>query len=81
MAIPQTLVLAGELLVKLVPSLIDIIAEAIGDGGEAKAEELRKQPITVSIAFGGGEGEAVKVQREIEGNLPDEPAETTDPPA
>jgi hypothetical protein len=54
---------------KLAPTIVEIISEAL-DGGKTSAEELRNQPIEVSIAFGGGPGEAIVIQRRIEADLP-----------
>jgi len=68
MAIPG-FAIAGELLAKVLPTVVEMILDAIS-GAEKSAEELRNKPITISIAFGGGEGDAVKVLRAIEESLP-----------
>lgn len=70
MAIPG-FAIAGALLSKVLPVVVELILDAIS-GDEHTAEELRNKSITVSIAFGGGEGDAVKVLREIEADLPPE---------
>jgi len=61
--------LAKAIFVEAIPALVDLIKSAI-DAGEDEAQKLRDQPITISISFGGGEGEAVKYQRTIEAKLP-----------
>jgi len=57
--------------VEAIPALVDLIKSAI-EAGEDQAAELRGKPITISVAFGGGEGEAVVYQRTIEAKLPDD---------
>lgn len=58
----------------IVPKLVLELIKLLRDTGK-DVRELRKQPMTVSVSFGGGEGDAIVVQREIEALLPDE-----DPP-
>jgi hypothetical protein len=55
--------------VEAIPALVDLIVEAC-TSGKADAKEMRNKSITVSISFGGGDGEAVKFQRTIEPKLP-----------
>lgn len=52
--------------VKLAPKLYDDFKKA----GFEDAKELRKAKVTVYVAFEGGEGDAVKTQRELEAQLP-----------
>lgn len=61
-----------ELLKAGMPALIDAINDAIAKSGKDNAVELRKRPMTVSVSFGGGEGEAIEAQRTIESRLPDD---------
>jgi hypothetical protein len=68
----SVLSLVGDVLTKSIPALIGLIRDALNKG-QTTAEELRRKPITVSIAFEGQDGEAIKVQEEIEALLPDEP--------
>ena len=65
----EWLTFALDIAPKLVLELIRILKDTGKD-----VKELRKQPITVSVSFGGGEGDAIVVQREIEALLPDNPA-------
>lgn len=57
----------------IVPKLVMEIIKLCQDTGK-DVKELRKQPMTVSVSFGGGDGDAIVVQREIEALLPDDPA-------
>lgn len=59
----------------IVPKLVLELIKLLRDTGK-DVKELRKQPMTVSVSFGGGEGDAIVVQREIEALLPDD-----EPPA
>jgi len=59
------------LLTEGVPALIDM-AQEMYNAGKEDAEKYRNQSITISVSFGGGEGEAVKAQRTIEAKLPDD---------
>ena len=61
-----------EILKAVVPLLIDAVAELMKDKTEEEVAALRKQPIKISVAFGGGEGETVKALAEVEAKLPDE---------
>jgi len=61
------------ILAKAAGPLYEFIKSEI-DGG-ADAEELRKKPVSFYITFGGGEGDAVKVQREVESEMLDPNAE------
>jgi hypothetical protein len=79
MAIATGAALAFEILAEAVPALIKLIAELV-DGSEADADAYRKRPITVSIAFGGGDGEAYKVQTVIEDSLPADPPDPDSTP-
>ena len=63
---------AMEIVPKIVMELIQIFQDTGKD-----VKEARKLPMTVSVTFGGGEGDAVVVQREIEALLPDEPDDYT----
>lgn len=54
-------------------AVLDLIKAAVTEG-KTDAQALRDKPITVSVSFAGGDGEVVKVQREIYADLPDEPA-------
>jgi hypothetical protein len=56
-----------EILTRAAPELYAYIKSEI-DGG-ADAEELRKQDISVSIAFGGGPGEALVIQSKLEADM------------
>jgi hypothetical protein len=62
--------LVGKILSATIGPVVAAISDAI-DGGKATAEELSKRPVTVSIAFGGGDGEAIKAQVDIEADLPE----------
>lgn len=72
MGTAATIALVGEVLAEAVPALVRLVTSLI-DGSEESAEKFRARPITVSIAFGGGDGEAYTVQTSIEAALPDEP--------
>jgi len=61
--------LMKTILVEAIPALIDMVRDAM-NAGEADVQKLRDQPITISISFGGGDGEALTVQRTIEAKLP-----------
>ena len=61
-----------EILKLVVPLLIDAVADMMKDKTKEEAEEMRKQPIKISIAFGGGESGSSKTLTEIEAKLPDE---------
>lgn len=61
MALGSILELAGN----AIKSLIDIFTEIAKDLG-TDVTELRKKPMTVSVSFGGDEGEAVVYQRTVE---------------
>jgi hypothetical protein len=65
--------LAFEFLLRIAPKIYEFIKDEI-DGG-ADAEKFRKEPVTVYIAYGGKEGEAVKVQRLVESDMLDPNAE------
>lgn len=67
MGIVEVVTLVGVVLGKLAPVVADLIAQAFARGDTA--EELRKKDIVVSIAFKGGSGEAIEVQRKIEADL------------
>ena len=69
MAAVATLVI--EILKAAIPPLIDAVADLMKDKSEEEVKELRKQPMKVSIAFGGGEGESAEALTEIEAKLPD----------
>lgn len=62
-----------EFALEIVPKLVMEIIKLCQDTGK-DVKEMRKLPMTVSVSFGGGEGDAIKVQREIEALLPDDPA-------
>jgi hypothetical protein len=54
-----------------IPALIEAITDLVETQGKEKAVELRDRPLKISVSFGGGEGEAVVAQREVEAKLPD----------
>ena len=56
---------ALKLAFAIVSGLFEAIKAAIEDSGKDVAE-LREADITVSMSFGGEEGEAIVVQRKIE---------------
>jgi hypothetical protein len=58
-----------DLLMKAFPYVYDFVKKEL-DGG-ADAQKLRAEPVNISISFGGGEGDAVKVQRQIEDEMLD----------
>ena len=58
-----------DLLMKAFPPVYEFIKKEL-DGG-ADAQKLRDEPVKISISFGGGEGDAVKVQRAVEGEMLD----------
>lgn len=59
--------LLGSVL-KMVPDLY----EQFKNAGYEDVAGLRKADIRLSVAFGGGEGEAIESQRELEALLPPE---------
>jgi hypothetical protein len=61
--------LVVEILVKVLPELVEFIQGEISGG--ADAEELRKKPLSVSVAFGGGPGKVIVVQESIEADMAD----------
>jgi len=63
--------LLAEILKAVLPPLIEAVVEMMKDKTEEEVAELRKRPLKVSIAFGGGEGESAKTLAEIEAKLPD----------
>jgi hypothetical protein len=58
-----------DLLMKAFPPVYEFVKKEL-DGG-ADAQKLRDDPVVFSISFGGGEGDAVKVQRAVEGEMLD----------
>ncbi|MCP4573328.1 MAG: hypothetical protein GY838_13315 [bacterium] len=58
-----------DILMKAFPPVYEFIKKEL-DGG-ADAQKLRDEPVKFSISFGGGEGEAVKVQRAVEDEMLD----------
>lgn len=65
--------LAMELLARLAIPMYEFIKNEI-DGG-ADAQKFRDEPVTVYVAFEGGEGDAVKAQRLVEDDMLDPNAE------
>lgn len=70
MALESTVVLTvvTAVLKEAIPAIIEAV-KILLDSPTA-AEDVRTKPLVFSVAFGGGDGEAVKVQRVIEGALP-----------
>ena len=64
--------LAFELLKAGIPALIEAIEAALAESGKDDAEDLRGRPMSVSVSFSGGEGEAIVAQRNVEAKLPDD---------
>jgi hypothetical protein len=62
--------LIAELLKALLPPLVDAIVTMVSDKTDKEVEELRNQPVQISVAFGGGTGESEKTLVEIEAKLP-----------
>ncbi|KKN87398.1 hypothetical protein LCGC14_0258530 [marine sediment metagenome] len=58
-----------EILMKAFPPVYKFIKAEL-DGG-ADAQKLRDTPVNFSISFGGGEGDAVKIQRAVEDEMLD----------
>lgn len=58
-----------NILMKAFPVVYDFVNNELAGG--ADAQKLRDEPVSFSISFGGGEGDAVKVQRAIEGEMLD----------
>jgi hypothetical protein len=72
MPLPAAAAIAGlavELLMKALPVVYEFVKNEI-DGG-ADAQKLRDTPVHFSISFGGGEGDAVKIQRVVEDEMLD----------
>ena len=60
-------ILAFEILMKLMPEIVDLIKSAI-ESGKEDVEELRKKPLSYFVTQGGAAADA---QTELEKNLPD----------
>ena len=58
--------LLASLLFKGISALAEQIIQLVINAGKEDAEKLRNGPITISIAYGGGDGEAQEALANIE---------------